>query len=142
MLLYLKKNVFKQSNLSIYRLFFSVNWYCCLRCLGCLRCEERCTFIKLCFILSSSLFFSTSISCFTFCTMSSYIKNIMRSYLTFCTMSSYINEVIHQNIRMLDIKTQRCHISEQGVITKFQGVIYQNKNKTRNHIKFGYFDVM
>lgn len=95
---FLKKNVLKQSNLSIYRLFFSVNWYRCLRCLGCLRCEKRCTFIKLCFILSSSLFFSTSISCFTFCTMSSYIKNIMRSYIktSGCWISKH-KDVIYQN---------------------------------------------
>lgn len=75
--------------------YFSQYWY---RCLRCLRCEERCTFIKLCFILSSSLFFSTSISCFTFCTMSSYIKNIMRSYIktSGCWISKH-KDVIYQN---------------------------------------------
>lgn len=78
--------------------YFSQYWYRCLRCLGCLRCEKRCTFIKLCFILSSSLFFSTSISCFTFCTMSSYIKNIMGSYIktSGCWISKH-KDVIYQN---------------------------------------------
>lgn len=43
-------------------------------------------------------------------------------------------DVGYQNTKMSYIRTG-CH-------NKIQGVIYQNKNKTRNHIKFGYFDVM
>lgn len=68
MLLFLKKMSLKNLICPSVDYFSQFKHYCWLRCL---RCEEKCTFIKLCFIFSSSLFFSTSISCFTFCTMSS-----------------------------------------------------------------------